>query len=130
MHEVPVERSGTYYLITLKCNNKKYTSMDEVKTVYTRLLRRLGHYDLSDHRAWELDGDKRWHYHFICALSRTPYYTRCQVPNWTVHFQQFPEEDYFDVVNYLQKVDQRSANLENLDFESSLYYNPNPFVDD
>jgi len=77
MHEVLVERSGTlFYLMTIKCNNKKYTSRKEVHTMYTRLFRRLGSYELSDNKAWELDKDKRWHYHFIVALARAPLYAR------------------------------------------------------
>lgn len=125
MCEAPVKRSGTYfYLVTLKCNHKQYTSRDEINVVYTRLLRKLGMEDVPD-KAFELDSDRRWHFHFIVALEREPYYKGLQTPNWTTHFKMFPVEDYLQVLNYIRKIDQNKNYLDQLDTLSQVTYHPN-----
>lgn len=130
MHGVPVERSGTFlYLCTVKCNHKEYTTRDAITMVYRNLLRKLRNYELSDNNAWELDSDNRWHYHFIIALRREPFFKRFQVHGWTIHFQSFQLADYFNVVNYLKKINQHPAHLDNLDVVSQTYNNVLSFVD-
>lgn len=131
MRVAPVERSGTFlYLCTVKCNHMQYTSRHKISLMYRSLLRKLRTYELSDNNAWELDSDNRWHYHFILALRREPYYKRLQVDGWTIHFQSFPLIDYPNVVNYLKKINQHPAHLDNLDIESQAYNGLILFQDD
>lgn len=131
MHEVPVERSGTYlFLCTIKCNHMRYTSRDVISLTYRSLLRKIRNYELSDNNAWELDSDNRWHFHFIIALPRAPYFKRLQKEGWTIHFQSFPLDDYPKIINYLKKINQHPAHLDNLDIESQAYNNLILFQDD
>lgn len=130
----PVERSGTscsfnnnvnyYYLFTLKCNNMKYTSRDDIYAMCKRVLQRVPLVDTSSNSAWEMDKRDRWHYHCIIALSREPWLKGLQTSNWTVHLKRFPVEDYFTVVNYLKKIDQNPYYLEQLDIKSQIRYSP------
>lgn len=129
--EALVERSGTYfYLITIKCNHMQYTSRDKISLMYRSFLRKLRTYELSDTSAWELDSANRWHYHFIVCVGRQPYYPKFQINGWTIHFQSFHINDYFNVVNYLKKINQHPAHLDNLDIESQNYNGLIPFMDD
>lgn len=115
----PVERSGTFlYLMTIKCNHMEYTSREKISLVYSRLLRQLKSYELSDNRAWELDTDSRWHLHFIIALPREPFYKRLQVTGYSVHFRRFHIDDYPNVVAYLKKVNQNPIHLDQMDVYS------------
>lgn len=108
----------------------KYTSREEVEAQYNKLIKKLPLVDISDNHAWEMDKRDRWHYHSIVALSREPWIKGLQVPNWTIHLQRFPEEDYPHVVKYLKKTQQSEILLDQLDVESQIAYSVNPFVDE
>lgn len=121
-----VERSGTFfYMVTIKCNHMKYTSRSDIEAQFNTLLNKLPLVDTSEYHAWEMDKRDRWHYHAIVALSREPWIKGVQVPNWTIHMQRFPEEDYSNIVKYLKKTQQDENILEQLDIESQIAYHPN-----
>lgn len=129
--EPSVECNGTlyfYYLITIKCNHKVYTSRMDIITVYSRLLRKLGTYELFDNKAWELDGDRRWHYHFMVALPRPPYYKGLGRKNWHIHFQEIPKDDIKNTIQYLRKINQNKYYLEQLDILSRVAYGNITFI--
>ncbi len=99
-----------YYLVTIKCNKSKYTSLEDIQETYDEVLAKLvkykNGYETSDHECIEFDSLGRLHKHFIVVTHKKQvYYKQFTKLGWTVNFKPFPLCDYNNVVTYIHKHD-------------------------
>ncbi len=116
-------REHLVLLITIKNNSIKYTSVDEIVSVYRNLVKDMDNgMEWSSNPAIELDSLSRLHLHTIGYTYRAPYYKKYQRPGWTIHFQPIPAKEKSRVLNYLRKEDQSISAVQNRDNQSYYSY--------
>ena len=92
-----------YYLLTIKRNSNDFTPLLWIERQRDRVKRMARDVEWSEHTAYEVDSQMRLHLHCIISSPKELYFTKFKSKGWTIHFQQFPKEDYFNVVEYLKK---------------------------
>ena len=92
-----------YYMLTIKRNSNEFTPLLWVNRQRDRVKRMAKDVEWSCHEAFELDSKDRVHLHTIISSDRELYFTKFKSKGWTIHFKQFPVEDYPRVVDYINK---------------------------
>lgn len=124
----PVERSGTYFLVTIKRNAVEFTPRKWLSAQLQRVVTKTkGEWGFI---AFELDGLSRLHLHTVVKLDNRPYLKGLSRKGWHIHFAEFPKEDIVRVLSYLHKVNQNPYYLDQLESESATYLAPYPFVEE
>lgn len=117
------DRKGALvYMVTIKCNHFKYTSLTEILDVYNSLVKRIRGADWHDSYAIELDKHYRLHLHGVFKRDRKINLSTYKIPGWNIHFTIF--DSYEHAVGYINKQDQHQCLQEQRNIESySHYYN-------
>lgn len=122
---------GVYcYLVTIKRVSMQFTPRAWLLDHLFRLRRTIKKAEWSDCVVFELDGLDRLHLHTIVQVNSKLYLKGLQRKGWTIHFQPFPKSDYPRVLNYLHKVDQHPAHIDQMESESYTYLSKDPFIEE
>ncbi len=115
-----------YYLITIKNNAMKFTSLLELEKVYRALIESITSASVqwSANVGYELDSRSRLHLHTYISTSRQLYFPKYQKHGWTIHFKLIPKNAIPDIIRYIIKGCQHPAYLQQLETESMIYNQP------
>lgn len=97
-----------WYILTIKDNRMKFTSIDELSTAFTQVRESIPKAEYSCNTGYELDCLNRMHFHAIfCVPNRISCRRYNRLLNTQVgmhhHFKQFPYKDLDKVIDYVTK---------------------------
>lgn len=117
-------KKGVYYLLTIKCNTKRFAAIEELDNVFQRVKDKMPKGSgYEEFVPYELDSLRRLHLHTIVSCPRQPFYKRLQQKGYTVHMKAIGLMDVDRVRNYCMKnSDCTSMNNQN-EWASYAHYN-------
>lgn len=109
------------YLVTIKNNTKKFTSIDQLNKIY-QYHKRKGGLSWSSTKCIELDSLRRLHLHTIVTTPKVPYFKKYMIKGWHVHFKEFPTKDFNNVINYIRKNNKNKYEEQQDETKSFFHY--------
>lgn len=116
-----IEKNGIVYLITIKNNSFKYTSIDDLHALYMWLVKKIKGAHWHTGYAIELDAHDRLHIHGLFTRDSKVNVGSYKRAGYTVHFQIF--DTYEHAKGYMYKQDQCDIARSIREAESYYRYN-------
>lgn len=108
------------FLVTIKGHSKRHYSKLELDIEWTYLRAMTDGLEWTEFAAYEEDKIGRMHLHTTCKGKKAPYFKKLQKPGWSLHFKEYPTEDYKRVQKYLIKHNQSPNGIQQLFFENEI----------
>lgn len=111
-----------HYLVTIRAGALRYIPKEDIQAIYEQMKRTLKGYEWSDIYSYELDKERRWHFHTYVKGPRKPYLKGYSKNSLYVHFQEKACPNKNAIVRYITKESQDEDILQQQDWQSRAQY--------